>query len=67
MNLTLVITTSLLPLFHLGLEGPDHQEEVGPKHEADEAGEGVNDVEEDEGLPDIEEAKGTSKVALWPP
>ena len=30
-NLPLVIPTSLLPLFHLSLEGPDHQEEIGLK------------------------------------
>ena len=57
MNLTLVITTS--PLFHLGLEGPDHQEEIGRKHPADEVG----DVEGDVDLPEIEDAEDVEDEA----
>ena len=55
MNLTLVITTSLLPLFHLGLEGPDHQEEIGPKHPAKAVDDSVSDGEENESLQDIKD------------
>ena len=44
-NLTLVIPTSLLPLFHLSLEGPDHQEEVGGKQPAEDAADNVSDGE----------------------
>ena len=43
-NLPLVIPTSLLPLFHLSLEGPDHQEEIGPKHPAKDAHDSASDV-----------------------
>ena len=48
---------STILLVHLSLEGPDHQEEIGPKHHADEANDSENNVKEDEGLQEIEEVE----------
>ena len=57
MNLTLEIPPNPLPLFHLDLEGPDHQEEIGAKDPAEDAADSVSDGEADESLQDSEDVE----------
>ena len=56
-NLALVIPGGAHLVLDLVLEGPDDEEEVGAKHPAEDAAEGVRDGEADEGLQDVEDVK----------
>ena len=56
-NLALIIPSGAHLVLNLVLEGPDHEEEVGAKHPAEDAAEGVRDGEADEGLQDVEDVK----------
>ena len=57
MNLSLIIPTGPLTILNFVLVGPDHEEEVGPEHPAQDAADGVRDGQADEGLQDVEDVE----------
>ena len=57
MNLSLIIPTRPLTILNFVLVGPDHEEEVGPEHPAEDAADGVGDGQADEGLQDVEDVE----------
>ena len=57
-NLTLIIPTGApLAILNFVLVGPDHEEEVGPEHPAEDAADGVRDGQADQGLQDVEDVQ----------